>query len=412
MKIRNYILYLIFLGVAVFFLGFSPQKAEASDFGGLIVNTKIQYPGRSAIALNGVNVTVSTVSGGSYSGRCGGGSYGSRSCSSAGIINLSTSPDTCMSSIPSVKTAGAGKVEWLSDNSGIEFSSCNCSFSIDLSAPAAPSGYVYDGGWSPVEPYITGIWANGTNKSLTFTIKVKPNTPAPVDILNPSLSNNVLDSKLDCVEGKCDEVNPTTRACTNNDGAVVSLTANPGHTADPAHSGLYYKFDWTNNGSYDTGWVTSATQAHVYQSDEIGGVPASSGKVITAKVLVKCAGGLEDSATTTFTLYPATHSLICNNLNVIPGAGYIPLSAKLIADITDNYTCDDSGITYSWNFGDGSPVKTTYNESVINYTYITEGLFRPRVNVSKGSLTTVSCPAESTITSRKFSDTNYKEIAP
>lgn len=384
MKLKKYILSLIFLGTAVFFFGASPQKAEAGTFGGLKVYTKIKYPTETtARNLNGVTVTVTPNTSGSYSGRCTGNgytnssTYGSRACSKAGIVNLSTSPDTCKDSTN--KTSSDGYVQWL-ESSGVVFSSCNCGFKVDLSAPAAPSGYVYDGGWSPVEPYSTGTWSNDSTKSLTFTIKVK--SAAPPDYMDatmtcsPSAINN-----MEC----------------GTSGTVTCSFSGVSHPSELSHS-YSYVFDTDLDGSLsDETYRSTSSRSFTFNYNDYAARLSDGSEAISIKGRAKCSGDkYSPEKSNSITLRRNPTRALCSYLTAQPSFGIIPLTVGFTAHIEDswedNSACSRPADSYFWTFEPGQSRTTT--TPTTTYTYNTEGDF---VAVLRATIGGVNLPACSDI---------------
>ena len=98
----------------------------------------------------------------------------------------------------------------------------------------------------------------------------------------------------------------------------------------------------------------------------------------TAVLTVTDAQGLTDAATLQITVSPSTTS----NLAPIAIARATPLNgdAPLLVNFDASESTDDNAIiTYSWNFGDGSPITTGINPA---HTYTTEGIFQATLIVT------------------------------
>jgi len=137
-----------------------------------------------------------------------------------------------------------------------------------------------------------------------------------------------------------------------------------GSTDDVAVTG--YRWDWTNDGTYDTGWLTTKTTTHSYTS--VG--------TYTVKLEVKDGGGLIDTDTATVTI------------TELPVEQYPPVADAdgPYAGLTyQNITFDGSGSTddgtitnYTWDFGDSI---SGYGKTVL-HQYNISGLFNITLTVT------------------------------
>ncbi len=398
MNFKKIFLFLFFLGTITFVFVGSPQETKAGTFGGLKVTTKIKYPGQSSINLSGVIVRVDNNSTSFYIGRCGGGPYASKPCSSAGIVNLSTNPDTCMTTT-SKTTNSSGEAVWDTD-SGVVFASCNCDFKIDLSAPAAPSGYVYDGGWSPAEPYTTGSWENNDTKSLTFTINLKADTPP--DSFSYSLS--------------CSPTNINGLVCGNSGSTTCTIT--PNHPAEPNHT-VSYRWDRNFDGDFNDsgeGYGTTSQQTFTFNYNNYFSPTSSGSRNINLMAQARCSGGIEPSAQTrTITLNRGPRVYACDSLTARPAFGVIPLNVQFIATVSDSWSnisgCGITADRYEWDFGTGETRTTTTNTT--NYTYANQGNFTARFIAYFGANPVNPCINNNTlIGSEYWTESNWTEVAP
>jgi hypothetical protein len=119
-----------------------------------------------------------------------------------------------------------------------------------------------------------------------------------------------------------------------------------------------YRWDWTNDGTYDTGWLTTSTTTYTYTS--IGSY--------TIKLQVKDDDGAYDTDTTTVTITAS----VGQHPPVADANG--PYTGLTFQNITFDGTgsTDDGSITnYTWDFGDNS---TSYGISPIHIYHIS-GVF-------------------------------------
>jgi parallel beta-helix repeat protein len=130
-----------------------------------------------------------------------------------------------------------------------------------------------------------------------------------------------------------------------------------GSTDDTAVVG--YHWDFTNDGIYDTGWLTTSTTTHTYTT--IG--------TYTVNLQVKDGAGLTDTdtatvtitATTTQTYPPVAHA----------GGPYSGLTFQDITFVGSGSTDDGTITSYAWSFGDG----TTGTGVTALHRYTTTGVF-------------------------------------
>lgn len=112
-------------------------------------------------------------------------------------------------------------------------------------------------------------------------------------------------------------------------------------TDDTAVTG--YRWDWTNDGTYDTNWSTAANITHIYTKE--GGY--------TLGLQVKDGENLTDSAITTVNVLTTTDNFqapVANAAGPYSGLTY----QNIQFDGSLSYGVNASIISYNWSFGDGT----------------------------------------------------------
>jgi PKD repeat protein len=128
-----------------------------------------------------------------------------------------------------------------------------------------------------------------------------------------------------------------------------------------------YTFDW-GDGTAVTGPQVGATAPHTY---------ASSGSY-TTKVTVTDTGGLTSSATRTVSVSPDAPPTAA--LSVTPSSGIAPL--KITSDASSSTDADTTPIaTYTFDWGDGTPVTGPQGGATAPHTYAAAGSFTVTVTV-------------------------------
>jgi hypothetical protein len=128
-----------------------------------------------------------------------------------------------------------------------------------------------------------------------------------------------------------------------------------------------YRWDWTNDGIYDTNWSTVAITTHTYLSKGI----------YTLRLQVKDNENLTDSSTTTVNITTTTND---TKAPVADAAGpYNSLTYQNIHFDGSNSHGNNASITsYLWSFGDG-----TYGYNVTStHAYETAGTFTVNLTVT------------------------------
>jgi len=122
-----------------------------------------------------------------------------------------------------------------------------------------------------------------------------------------------------------------------------------------------------------------------------------------------------------FTAQPQAHEVVCKELSPSPASGGVPLIVDFTATIEDNlykksgYNPIHEIKTYYWDFGDGTPIRTTsgLNANKTTYTYTTKGKYTPKVRGSTGEdIPSSNCPVTATVKSSSWSKSDWVEIAP
>ncbi len=149
-------------------------------------------------------------------------------------------------------------------------------------------------------------------------------------------------------------------------GAVnspISMSGSGSTDSDGTITG--YRWDWTNDGTYDTSWTSSSSTSHTY---------ASAGS-FTVTLQVRDDDNVTDTDTATVTVTPQP-----NDPPVADAGG--PYSGAVNSPISmsgSGSTDSDGSITnYSWSFGDGN----TEVGATPTHTYTNDGLFSVTLTVT------------------------------
>jgi PKD repeat protein len=151
------------------------------------------------------------------------------------------------------------------------------------------------------------------------------------------------------------------------------------HDTDGTIAG--YRWDFTNDGTYDTGWLTSATTTHGY----------SSNGIYTVKLQVKDDDGATSTDTTTATILPEVEPIPIANVNG-PYSGYV--NSPIIFSSAGSTGGSDGTITsWYWTFGDG----TFTNLQNPTHSYTSTGTFTVTLKVTNNYGTTGTDTTKATI---------------
>lgn len=161
-------------------------------------------------------------------------------------------------------------------------------------------------------------------------------------------------------------------------GTTFQFDASASSDKETAKSALEVRWDWENDGTYDTGWSTAKTASHVY---------VGSGGMRLARVAVRDAQGLigsvvqqvwiDNKPTATFTVSPARGPV--NTVFQFDGSG------SSDPDLTSAYALD-----YRWDWQDDGTYDTSWWQNVTpSHTFTAPGTYTVRLQVRQiaGSLT-------------------------
>ncbi|MET0999372.1 MAG: PKD domain-containing protein, partial [Marmoricola sp.] len=183
--------------------------------------------------------------------------------------------------------------------------------------------------------------ANSSAQGLTMSVLLSGGTPPPAN--------------------QSPTANASVGTCTN-----LTCSFDGASSVDPEGGALTYDWDWGDG----TAHGTTATPSHTFTG---GGV-----KNVTLTVTDPQGGTGSDSV--------STPNLTAAPVNQAPTAHITGRSCTNLVCSFDGSTSTDPNpdtLTYSWNFGDGSPAVTTQNPS---HTYATAGQKTVTLTVSDGQL--------------------------
>jgi len=143
-----------------------------------------------------------------------------------------------------------------------------------------------------------------------------------------------------------------------------------------------YRWDWTNNGTYDTGWLTSATTTHSY----------SSAGTYTVKLQVKDNAGVTDTDTATATITPDDGAIPTAEANG-PYTGYVNYSVAFSSSGSVGGS-EGTIVSWYWTFGDGD-VSSQQNPT---HKYTTSGTYTVTLKVTNNYGQTDTDTTTATIT--------------
>lgn len=131
-------------------------------------------------------------------------------------------------------------------------------------------------------------------------------------------------------------------------GELISFDASNSYDPDGHITG--YRWDWTNDGTWDTAWLSSPRVNYSY----------SSSGTYTAKLQVKDNNGLTDTDTTTVTISSANHPPLKPYRPNGPTVGNTWATYTYTAYTTDP---DGDKVRYCFDWGDGSTTWTPFYNS-------------------------------------------------
>ncbi len=144
----------------------------------------------------------------------------------------------------------------------------------------------------------------------------------------------------------------------------VSLSLSGSRSTDSDGTITGYRWDWTNDGTYDTSWASSSSTSHIY---------ASAGS-FTVKLQVRDDDNATDTDTTKVTVSQQVPGETEEEAPTPPtanaGGPYYKMVGIFIQfDGSDSYDPDGSTLEYTWTFGDG----TTSTLPMPTHSYAKEG---------------------------------------
>ncbi|MEV6892251.1 MULTISPECIES: PKD domain-containing protein [Kribbella] len=150
----------------------------------------------------------------------------------------------------------------------------------------------------------------------------------------------------------------------------MQITADAGASTDPQGQTLSYSFDFGDGTA--AGPQAAASITHLY---------VNSGSY-TVKVTVTDTSGLSDSTTQLVTVaVPAASPTAA--LTVTPTSGQVPL--PVTADASGSTDPQGQALSYTYDFGDGSPIVGPQSTATAPHTYAAGGTYTIRVTVTDTS---------------------------
>ena len=148
---------------------------------------------------------------------------------------------------------------------------------------------------------------------------------------------------------------------------ITEFTFDASCSSDPDGTITNYEWDFENDGIFDVSGPTKITVTHTYTNKPLSG---SVNFIVKLRVTDSGQEGLPPSkAETTKTINVVNNPPVVNII-AQPTSGAIPLEVNFGADVTD---ADGHNIdSYTWNFGDGTPVQSGKN---VSHTFNSEGSF-------------------------------------
>jgi hypothetical protein len=167
-----------------------------------------------------------------------------------------------------------------------------------------------------------------------------------------------------------------------NEGSSISFNA--GGSIDPGGKPLQYRWDFDNNGTWDTVWSASLIVEHTWSDDWKGSAKlgVSNGNLTDI---------VTDTASVTVNNVPPTATIVTENNSITTGKTASNLTITAGDYITFKGIFTDPGIydthTATWNFGDSSPEVTILAPDgngifTVGHSYFKSGEYTINLNVS------------------------------
>lgn len=150
-------------------------------------------------------------------------------------------------------------------------------------------------------------------------------------------------------------------------------------TTDPDSTTLEYRWDWTDDGSYDTSWLTTASTTHAY---------ATTGSK-TIRLQVRDSDANRADTTQTITVGDGSVPL---NIDI---SGPSSATTDTSVAFTSTVTGGTPSYTYIWDFG---VTAATSNEANPSYTYTSSGTYTVSCQVSDSASPSATDSDQYTIT--------------
>jgi parallel beta-helix repeat protein len=176
--------------------------------------------------------------------------------------------------------------------------------------------------------------------------------------------------------------------------APLSVTADASASTDPQGGALSYAFDF-GDGSSMVGPQSSPTATHSY----------TQAGTRTLTVTVSNASGLSSTATKTVTV-TAPVTAPTARLTVTPTSGSAPLAVS--ADASASTDPQGQTLSYTFDFGDGSPVVGPQSGALANHTYAA-GSYTTTLTVRNTSGLSATATSGVTVSSASTSQPKYVE---
>jgi PKD repeat protein len=206
-----------------------------------------------------------------------------------------------------------------------------------------------DGGTSTSQNPTHTYTSTGT-KTVTLTVTSGSNTSS--DTTTVSVNTKILSTVHE----------PPTADAGGPYNASINqiITFDASASTDPYDSITGYRWDWTNDGIYDTNWSSNSTATHIYTT--------AGTYTVNLQVKDNLGAAVNDTALVTISQ---------GNIILKADAGgpyYDTIGISIEFDGSGSYNLNATNLTYKWSFGDGNtstsiiPTHTYYKDG--NYTII------------------------------------------